>query len=89
MKNKKLAIRKTYKYSKNLFKSKKTTQAYNKRLAAKIVADWELKVVVFRTEPIRIAFDLREQRCRQWTGGKQHLKNFLSMSSTIESIEQE
>jgi len=30
---------------------------YNKRLATKIVADWELKVVVPRTEPVRIAFD--------------------------------
>jgi len=29
----------------------------NKRLAFKIVADWELKVVVSRTELIRIAFD--------------------------------
>ena len=46
---------KTYKYNKkNIFKSKKTTR--NKRLATKIVADWwELKVVVSRTEPIRIA----------------------------------
>jgi len=25
---------------------------YNKRLATKVVADWELKVVVSRTEPI-------------------------------------
>jgi len=32
----------------------------NKRLASKIVADWELKVVVSRTELIRIAFDWRE-----------------------------
>ena len=39
---------------------KKTT--YNKRLATKIVAGWELKVVVSRTAPIRIAFDQREQR---------------------------
>jgi len=38
----KLAIRKTY----DLFKSKKTI--YNKRLATKSVADWELKVVVSR-----------------------------------------
>ena len=30
---------------------------YNKRLATKIVADWELKVVVPGAEPIRIAFD--------------------------------
>jgi len=29
----------------------------NKRLASKIVADWELKVVVSGTELIRIAFD--------------------------------
>jgi len=39
-------------------KSKKTV--YNKRLATKIVADWELKVVVPGTEPVRIAFDWRE-----------------------------
>jgi len=44
--------------TKNVFKSKKTT--YCKRLATKIVADWELKVVVSRTEPMRIAFDWRE-----------------------------
>jgi len=37
---------------KNLFESKKT--AYNKRRATKTVADWELKVVVSRAEPIRI-----------------------------------
>jgi len=37
---------------------KKTT--CNKRLPSKIVADWELKVVVSRAEPIRIAFDWRE-----------------------------
>ena len=61
---KKLAIRKRYYYYyycillKNLFKSKKTT--CNKRLAAKIVADWELQVVVSRAEPVRIAFDWRE-----------------------------
>ena len=42
----------------NLFKSKKTT--YNKRLAAKTVAVWELKVVVSRAEPVRITFDWRE-----------------------------
>ena len=42
----------------NLFKSKKTT--YNKRLATKTVADWELKVVVSRAEPVRITFDWRE-----------------------------
>jgi len=46
---KKLAMRKTYYYYGyyillNLFKSKKTT--YNKRLATKTVADWELQVVV-------------------------------------------
>jgi len=35
--------------TKNLFKSRKNT--YNKRLATKIVPDWELKVVVSRTEP--------------------------------------
>ena len=51
-------LRKTYKYNKNLFKSKKTT--YNKRLATKTVADWELQVVVSRAEPVRIAFDWRE-----------------------------
>jgi len=33
---------------------------YNKRLATKIVADWELRVVVPRAEPVRIAFDWRE-----------------------------
>jgi len=56
---KKLAMRKAYKEdNNNLFKSKKTT--YNKRLATKIVADWELKVVVSRTEPIWIVFDRRE-----------------------------
>jgi len=50
---------KTYKEdNKNLFKSKKTT--YNKRLATKIVADWEQKVVVPGTEPICILFDWRE-----------------------------
>jgi len=32
----------------------------NKRLASKIVADWELKVVVSRTELMRIAFDWSE-----------------------------
>ena len=36
--------------NKNLFKSKMTT--YNKRLETKIVADWELNVVVSRTEPV-------------------------------------
>jgi len=34
--------------TKNLFKSRKNT--YNKRLATKIVPDWELKVVVSRTD---------------------------------------
>jgi len=38
----------------SLFKSKKTT--YNKRLATKTVADWELQVVVSRAEPVRITF---------------------------------
>jgi len=33
---------------------------YIKRLATKIVADWQQKVVVSRTEPIQIAFDWRE-----------------------------
>jgi len=33
---------------------------YEKRLATKIVADRELKVVVSRTGPVRIAFDWRE-----------------------------
>ena len=48
----KLAIRKRILLlhtNKNLMKSKKTT--YYKRLATKIVADWELKVVDSRTEP--------------------------------------
>ena len=58
-----MAIRKTYYYLAyyillNLFKSKKT--AYNKRLATKTVADWELQVVVSRAEPVRITFDWRE-----------------------------
>jgi len=58
---------------KNLFKSKKT--AYNKRRATKIVADRELKVVVSRTEPVRIAFDWREYKeCRQWTWENSTLK---------------
>ena len=62
-KSKKVAIRKTYYYyyvgtTKSPFKSKTTT--YNKKLTTKIVADWALKVVVSRTEPIRIAFDWRE-----------------------------
>jgi len=40
----------------NLFKSIKT--ACNKRVASKIeVADWQLKVMVLRTEPIWSAFD--------------------------------
>jgi len=62
---KKLAIRKTYYYYwayyilLNLFKSKKKT-TYNKRLATKTVADWELQVVVSRAEPVRITFDWRE-----------------------------
>ena len=59
---KKLATRKTYHsfyiLLKNLFKSKKTM--YNERLVTKTVADWELKVVVSRTEPVRIASDWRE-----------------------------
>jgi len=33
---------------------------YNKRLATKTVADWELKVVVSGAEPVRITFDWRE-----------------------------
>ena len=53
-----MAITKTYEDNKNLFKSKKTTS--NKGLATKVVADWEQKVVVSRTEPIRIVFDWRE-----------------------------
>jgi len=54
----KLPIKKTYKKdNKNLFKSKTT---YNKRVASKIIADWELKVVVAGTEPIWIAFNWRE-----------------------------
>jgi len=59
---------------------------YNKRLATKTVADWELKVVVSRAEPVRIAFDWREYGMQTVDWGKQHLKNFLSMSSTIELI---
>ena len=31
-----------------------------KRLATKTVADWELKVVVSRAEPVRINFDWGE-----------------------------
>jgi len=58
----KLAIRKTYYYYYILLKihlnQKETT--YNKRLATKTVADWELEVVVYRTEPIRMALDWRE-----------------------------
>jgi len=43
----------------NVFKSIKT--AFSKRAAPKIeVADWQLKVMVPRTEPIWIAFDKRE-----------------------------
>jgi len=57
---------------KNLFKSKKTT--YNKRLATKTVADWELKAVVSRAEPVRIAFDWRELRMQTVDWGKQHFK---------------
>ena len=53
-----MATRKTHKDNKNLFKWKKSTN--NKRLAIKIVADWELKVVVCRMDPIRITFDWRE-----------------------------
>ena len=47
----------TYKRdNQNLFKSIKT--ACNKRVASKIeVADWQLKVMVHRTEPIWSAFD--------------------------------
>jgi len=52
-----MAIRKAYYYwayyrGLNLFKSEKKT-TYNKRLATKTVADWELKVVVSRAEPVR------------------------------------
>jgi len=58
----KLAIRKTYYYYYILLKihlnQKETT--YNKRLATKTVADWELKVVVSGAEPVRITFDWRE-----------------------------
>ena len=57
---KNLAIMKTYYYYillKIYLNGKKTT--CNKRLPYKIVADWELKVVVSRAEPIRIAFDWR------------------------------
>jgi len=51
----------TYKRdNQNLFKSIKT--ACNKRVASKIeVADWQLKVMVLRTEPIWSAFDRRLQ----------------------------
>ena len=59
MKKYELAIKK--KYDKTTIKiyldRKKTT--HNKRLASKIVADWELKVVVPGTEFIWIAFDWR------------------------------
>jgi len=57
----KLAIRKTYYYFillKIYLNGKKTT--CNKRLPSKIVADWELQVVVSRAEPVRITFDWRE-----------------------------
>jgi len=58
--------------TKNLFKSKNTRgPTYNKRLETKIVADWELKVVVSRAEPIRITFDWRKQRMR--TVDRQHV----------------
>jgi len=76
----KLAIKKTYKEDNtNVVKSKKTT--YNKRLASKIVADWEPKVVVPGTEPIWIDLTPESRECRQWTGENNTLKNFLSMSS--------
>jgi len=53
MKKYELAIVKRYKSdNQNLFKSIKT--AYNRRVASKIeVADWQLKVMVPGTEPIR------------------------------------
>jgi len=53
MKKYELAIVKRYKSdNQNLFKSIKT--AYNRRVASKIeVADWQLKVMVLGTEPIR------------------------------------
>jgi len=57
MKKFKLAVKKTHKKTIKI-KSRKTT--FNKRLASKIVANWELKAVVPGTEPIRIAFDWRE-----------------------------
>ena len=39
--------------------------------------------MVSRTEPIRIAF-YWSRECRQWTGENRALKNFQSMSSTID-----
>jgi len=55
----------------------------NKRLATKIVADWELEVVVHRMEPVRIYCLMDGVENADSGLGKQH---FLSMSSIIESI---
>ena len=57
----KLAIRKTYYYFilLKIYLNGKKDYVSNKRLPSKIVADWELKVVVSRSEPVRIAFDWR------------------------------
>ena len=68
------------KTTKYLFKSKKTTS--NKRLVTKIVADWELKVVVSRAEPVRIAFDWPGRECTQWTRENSTLKSFLSINAS-------
>jgi len=67
-----MAVRKTYKDYKNIFTSKKTT--YNKRFATKIVADWELKVVVSRTGPYGLLLTGGSRKCRQWTGENSTLK---------------
>jgi len=62
-KSKKVAIRKTYYYYyyvlRKVHLNRKRLRII-KKLTTKIVADWALKVVVSRTEPIRIAFDWRE-----------------------------
>jgi len=51
--------------------------------ATKIVADWELEVVVHRMEPVRIYCLMDGVENADSGLGKQH---FLSMSSIIESI---
>ena len=50
---------------------------YYKRLATKIVADWKLEVVVSRTEPVRVAFDWREQRMQ--TVSPSSSRSFINM----------